>query len=191
MASTGSPSFRLYHSWLHHGQYWLPFLSSLPQLVTSQPVLAPLPFLSATAGYIIASTGSPSFPLCHSWLHYSQYWLHFLSSLPQLVTSQPVLASIPFLSATAGYITASTGFPSFPLCHSWLHHSQYWLPFLSSLPQLSTLQPVLAPLPFLSATAGYITASTGSPSFPLCHSWLHYSQYWLPFLYSLPQLATL
>ena len=117
-----------------------------------------------------------------------------------------------FISATVGYTTASpctrqqlSAYPSFYLCHSWLHHSQSLhqtatisLPILLSLPQLVTPQPVPAPDSnyqpthfFISATVGYTTASPSTrqqlsayPSLHLCHRWLHHSQ-------SLHQVATI
>ena len=97
--------------------------------------------LSATVGYIV---GGQSLALS------THCWPALLPSLPQLVTSQPVpsskhvlLAGPPSLSATVGYITASpqlqactAGRPSFPLCHSWLHHSQSPAPSMYCWPAL-------------------------------------------------------
>ena len=132
------------------------------------------------------------------------YFKNSFFSLPKPLSymlgshSQP---THPFISATVGYTTASpctrqqlSAYPSFYLCHSWLHHSQSLhqaatisLPILLSLPQLVTPQPVPAPdsnyqptHPYICATVGYATASPCTRQ-PLWTS---------PSLLSLPQLVT-
>ena len=64
-ATAGLPSFRLCYSWLHYSQSQLCFLSSLPQLVTSGKILAPLLFVASGVGYIQANPSPASFILCH------------------------------------------------------------------------------------------------------------------------------
>ena len=92
--TTGLPSFRLCHSWLHYRQ----------SHSSRQSLLACSPSVSATAGYIIASPTATS----------SDNWFVLLSSLPQLVTLLPVQQ----LQAVI------TGLFSFRHCHSWLHYCQ-------------------------------------------------------------------
>ena len=119
------PSLHLCHSWLHHSQSLhqaatisLSIPTSLPQLVTPQPVSAPgshyqpiHPYISATVGY---TTASPC----------TRQPLSAYPSLPQLVTPQPVPAP-------------DSNYQPIHLCHSWLHHSQ------SLHQQATTPQPLL------------------------------------------------